>query len=101
LLVAPTADGNLVVYALDGRYKILNLEAAVTGAVSAGNSTSIQLNIDGKPVLLSGATNVQNFFPGVTPAKEWVINVSGVRQLQLTVRGTPDTPLLVSGSLTG
>jgi hypothetical protein len=102
-LIAPAENGNVITYALGGKYKALNLEAATTGNASTTAATSLTVNLDGNPSPLAGQTDVKDFIPGVTGPTNWIIDVSGIQKLQLTLSNVNDGPgasLLVSGELT-
>lgn len=102
LIASPAQNGNDVTYNLDGKYKTLNIEVAATGN-APGTDTIFVLGLDGTAYPLNAPSTNAYFFAGITTPKNWIINVSGVKNLQLVL--TDDTTgqgpsLLVSASLT-
>ena len=102
LIASPAQNGNTVTYSLGGKYKTLNIEVAPTGN-APGAGTILALGLDGKAYPLNAPSTNVYFFAGITTPKNWIINVSGVKDLQLVI--TDDTtglgpPLLLSASLT-
>jgi hypothetical protein len=102
LIASPAQNGNTIDYNLDGKYKTLNIEVAATGNAPS-TDTIFVLGLDGTAYPLDPPSTSQYFFANLTPPKNWIINVSGVKNLELVL--TDDTtgqgpPLLVSASLT-
>jgi hypothetical protein len=102
LIASPAQNGNTVTYSLGGKYKTLNIEVAPTGN-APGTDTIFVLGLDDTAYPLNAPSTDVYFFAGLTTPKNWIINVSGVKNLQLAL--TDDTtgqgpPLLVSASLT-
>lgn len=102
LIASPAQNGNTVTYSLDGKYKTLNIEVAPTGN-APGTDTIFVLGLDGTAYPLNAPSTDVYFFAGVSTPKNWIINVAGVKNLQLVL--TDDTTgqgpsLLVSASLT-
>jgi hypothetical protein len=99
LKIVPAQNGNIVTYKLNSRYKTLNLAVGPAPAPASKGITSFLLSLDGTPYAL-GSSNIAVFGPG-DQLSNWIIPVSGVVTLQITVTGSAvsDRALLVSGSL--
>jgi hypothetical protein len=98
-----TQNGNIVIYNLDGKYKTLNIEVATTGNYPIGSETEFFVGHDGTPYSLNPPVNYAAFYPLTTAPTNWVINVSGVKNLEFELDDGSygqGPPLLVSASLT-
>ena len=103
LLIPVAQNENAVTYNLNGEYKTLNLEVADAGNASVADGTSFGINLDGKSYPVSPPSITAMFFPIVTGTEDWIINVSGVKSLQLVTQDSQSNSqgpsLLVSGEL--
>ena len=103
LMISSAQNGNVVTYNLDGRYKTLNIEVAVTGNYPVSSETEFFVGLNGTAYSLNPPSSYAAFFPLLTAPMNWIINVSGVQKLQLKLNDSTSAqgpPLLVSASLT-
>jgi hypothetical protein len=104
VLIPSAENANTITYSINGSYKTLNLEVADAGNGDVAVQTSIGVNLDGKAYLLGAPSATESFSPIVSSPGNWIINVSGVKSLQLVVQGSTigqASSLLVSGELIG
>ena len=102
LIIASTQNGNVVTYHLGGKYKTLNIEVATTGNFPIASETEFFVGLDGTAYSLDPPVSYAAFFPLVTEPENWIINVSGVQNLQLELKdgtSTQGPPLLISANL--
>jgi hypothetical protein len=75
---------------------------AGNGDVTSG--TSFGVNLDGRSFALDPPSVTDTFVPIISSPENWIINVSGVKSLQLVLQGSTTgqgSSLLVSGELIG